>query len=320
MSALAATADPQEIGARVLEQATTWLPVPAWSVWSADLSGQMTLLATRGPAEDDGAAARAVADWVLQKGTTFTSANLARDRRMATAGAGAALAFPLVCREQPVGVLVATDPVASAKVPRLSDALQRGLGGLLDAVAGALDKALLLAKAEALSVTDDLTLLYNSRYLNQVLRRETKRAARNGRPLSVLFIDLDGFKSINDTYGHLSGSRALVEAGSVIRSSARETDIAARFGGDEFALILPDTGAPGALAVAERVRERLAAHTFLAGDGLSLRLTGSVGVATLPDAADSADELVEAADAAMYHVKDRGKNGTYAAPRRSLQS
>jgi two-component system, cell cycle response regulator len=191
---------------------------------------------------------------------------------------------------------------------------------LLDAVAGALDKALLLAKAEALSVTDDLTLLYNSRYLNQVLRRETKRAARNGRPLSVLFVDLDGFKSINDTYGHLSGSRALVEAGSVIRLSARETDVAARFGGDEFALILPDTGAPGALAVAERVRERIAAHQFLAGDGLSLSLTASVGVATLPDAADSADELVEAADAAMYHVKDRGKNGTYAAPRRSPQS
>ena len=320
VSALAATADPPAIGARALEQAATWLPVPAWSIWSADLSGQLTLLATTGPAEDDGAAARAIAEWVLHKGMAFASADLGHDRRFAGGGAGCAIAFPLTCRDQPVGVLVATDPVACVKVPRLSDPLRAGLNGLLAAVAGALDKALLLAKAEALSVTDDLTLLYNSRYLNQVLRRETKRAARNGRSLSVLFIDLDGFKSINDTYGHLSGSRALVEAGSVIRSSARETDIAARFGGDEFALILPDTGVPGALAVAERVRERIAAHPFLAGDGLSLRLTASVGVATLPDAADSADELVEAADAAMYYVKDRGKNGTYAAPRRSLQS
>jgi diguanylate cyclase (GGDEF)-like protein len=320
VAAVAATADPADIGVRTLEHAATWLPAKAWSIWSADLSGQVVLLATRGPAEDDGAAAKAIAQHVLQIGADFASADLSRDRRLSTPGSGSALAFLLSCREQNVGVLVATDPIASARVPRLSGALQSGLRGVLQAVAGSLDKALLLAKAEALSVTDDLTLLYNSRYLNQVLRRETKRAVRNGRPLSVLFIDLDGFKSINDTYGHLSGSRALVEAGGVIRGSARETDIAARFGGDEFALILPDTGAPGALAVAERVRERIAAHPFLAGDGLSLSLTASVGVATLPDAADSADELVEAADAAMYHVKDRGKNGTYAAPRRSLQS
>ncbi|HKT78598.1 MAG TPA: GGDEF domain-containing protein, partial [Vicinamibacterales bacterium] len=151
--------------------------------------------------------------------------------------------------------------------------------------------------------------LYNSRYLNQVLRRETKRASRSGRPLSLLFLDLDGFKSVNDRYGHLCGSRALVEAAAVIRGSARETDVVARFGGDEFALVLPDTGGEGAFAVGERIRERVAAHQFLAGDGLDIHLTVSVGVATLPDAAISSDDLVRAADAAMYQVKDRGKNG-----------
>ena len=134
---------------------------------------------------------------------------------------------------------------------------------LLEPVAGALDNALQLKRAEALSVTDDLTHLYNSRYLNQVLRRETKRASRSGRPLSLLFIDLDGFKSINDRHGHLCGSRALVEAAAVIRGSARETDVVARFGGDEFAMVLPDTGGEGAFAVGERVRERIAAHHFL---------------------------------------------------------
>jgi len=150
-------------------------------------------------------------------------------------------------------------------------------------------------------------------YLNAVLRRETKRASRSGRPLSLLFIDLDGFKSINDTHGHLFGSRALVEAAHVIKGSARETDVVARFGGDEFALILPDTGGEGAFAVGERIRDRIAAHSFLAGDGLDIHLTASIGVATLPDVAASADELMHAADKAMYQVKDAGKNGIQAA-------
>ena len=140
-----------------------------------------------------------------------------------------------------------------------------------------------------------------------MLRRETKRASRSGRPLSLLFIDLDGFKAVNDTHGHLCGSRALVEAAAVIRGSARETDVVARFGGDEFALVLPDTGGEGAFAVGERIRERIAAHTFLAADGLDIHLTASVGVATLPDVAASAEELVQAADAAMYRVKDAAR-------------
>jgi diguanylate cyclase (GGDEF)-like protein len=156
--------------------------------------------------------------------------------------------------------------------------------------------------------------LYNSRYLNQVLRRESKRASRSGRPLSLLFLDLDGFKSVNDRHGHLCGSRALIEAASVIRSCARETDTPARFGGDEFALVLPDTGSDGAVAVAERVRERISAYSFLrASDGLDIRLTASVGVATLPDVAASAEELIKAADTAMYRVKEQGKNGVFLA-------
>ena len=127
--------------------------------------------------------------------------------------------------------------------------------------------------------------------------------------MSLLFLDLDGFKTVNDAHGHLAGSRALVEAAAVIRGSARETDVVARFGGDEFSIILPDTGAEGAVAVGERVRDRIEAHPFLAGDGLSLRLTASVGIATLPDVATSAEELVRAADMAMYQVKNSGKNG-----------
>jgi diguanylate cyclase (GGDEF)-like protein len=241
------------------------------------------------------------------------AADLAHDPRITDPAVGAVMSFLLSCRGRRIGALVALDRQPSEREPRLSAGMLRAVRLLLEPAAVALDNALLLKRAEALSVTDDLTHLYNSRYLNLVLRRETKRASRSGRPLSLLFIDLDGFKAVNDTHGHLFGSRALVEAAAVIRSSARETDVVARFGGDEFALVLPDTGGEGAYAVGERIRERIAAHKFLADDGLDMHLTASVGVATLPDVAASAEELVQAADKAMYQVKETGKNGIVAA-------
>ena len=136
---------------------------------------------------------------------------------------------------------------------------------------------------------------------------------RSGKPLSVLFIDMDGFKNVNTNHGHLAGSKALVEVAAVIRGCARETDVVARFGGDEFSLILPETGAEGAVAVAERIRDRLRAFLFLKEEGVSLHLTASIGVATLPDVSGSAEELLKAADRAMYKVKNSGKNGIHIA-------
>jgi len=307
------TLEPAKIAELLVDRASAWVPAPCWAVVSSDQSGQLSVLADRGLESEMGSALFGIAAWVMERGEEFTSADLARDTRISDQSAAAVVAFPLSSRGRRVGALIGLDKAPSSKEPKLGTALLEALHILLEPAAVALDNALLLKRTEALSVTDDLTRLYNSRYLNAVLRRETKRASRSGRPLSLLFIDLDGFKSVNDSHGHLCGSRALVEAAAVIRGSARETDVVARFGGDEFALILPDTGGEGAFAVGERIRERIAAHRFLMREGLSLHLTASVGVATLPDVAASADELVQAADSAMYQVKDRGKNGIQAA-------
>jgi diguanylate cyclase (GGDEF)-like protein len=309
MRAVNTTLEPAKIAELIVERASTWMPVPCWAVVSAEQSGQLSVLADRGLEADLGTAMYGVAAWVMDRGEVFVTADLGRDGRVPHQSVASVIAFPLVCRGRRVGALIGLDRARSARIPRLAPAILRSVRMLLEPAAVALENALVLKRTEALSVTDDLTRLYNSRFLNLVLRRETKRASRSGSPLSLLFIDLDGFKAVNDKHGHLCGSRALVEAATVIRGSARETDVVARFGGDEFALVLPDTGAEGAYSVGARIRERVAAHHFLANEGLDLRLTVSVGIATLPEAAGSADELMHAADSAMYHVKDRGKNG-----------
>jgi len=305
-----ATLDPRKVAESLLGQVHGWFPASCLAIAVQDGSQRASLIAGRGPCDAYGEGLERVARWITEHNEEFMSASLATDERIADGPAVTVAGFPLRCRARTIGALIVLDPMPSAETPALPTDVMSALRTVLEGPALTLDTTLHLRRAEALSVTDDLTGLYNSRYLNQVLRREAKRTSRSGRPLSLLFLDLDGFKSVNDRHGHLCGSRALVEAAGVIRGCARETDVTARFGGDEFALVLPETGREGAMAVAERVRERVAAHSFLrASDGLDLHLTTSVGVATLPDVAASAEELVKAADTAMYRVKDQGKNG-----------
>ena len=307
-----ATVDPRKVAGWLVHRARTWIPCPCWVVVARDMKGDLTVIADEGLTSDMMPSLWVAAQWVMRHGSELLSGDLAKDSGKQGA-TGSAIAFPLVCRNRPIGVLAGLDPLPSAALPALSASLSLAFRSILEPPAIALDNALALQRLEAVSVTDDLTGLHNSRFLNLVLRREAKRASRSGRPLSLLFLDLDGFKQVNDTYGHLAGSKALVEASAIIRGSARETDIAARFGGDEFSVVLPDTGREGALSVAERIRDRIGACVFLASDGLSVHLTASIGVATLPDVAGSAEELIRAADVAMYRVKDAGKDGIHIA-------
>ena len=216
------------------------------------------------------------------------------------------VAVPLVCGERILGVL------EGIREGEESHAFKKSEVALLDAlslpVASALANAVRIAEAERLSQTDDLTKLHNARYLRQFLLNEIRRARRYGNSVAALFLDLDDFKSINDVHGHLVGSHVLMEMAAVILSSVRDTDAVARYGGDEFVIVLPDTDTELAAFVAERIREKIKRFEFTGGRRLKLSLTASFGVAAFPRHASSPQQLIACADTAMYEAKAANKN------------
>lgn len=172
------------------------------------------------------------------------------------------------------------------------------LGGAL------LDNSRLFMQVQQLAISDPLTGLANYRHLIDVLESEIERSGRTGREFSVLLLDLDGLKSVNDRFGHLVGSRALRRLADVLRVHSRAVDTPARYGGDEFALVMPETGALAARRVAGRIRARLASQTE------APQITVSVGVAVYPANGHTAERLLMAADEALYAMKQEARTGS----------
>ena len=175
------------------------------------------------------------------------------------------------------------------------------------------ENAIKYQDAQRLIFVDDLTGLFNTRYLDMVLQNELSRARRFKKHLSLLFIDIDFFKLVNDNHGHLVGSWVIIEASRIFKSCLRDIDITVRYGGDEFIIILAETDRQGAQVVGERIRKELENHVFRPKDKLELKLTCCVGIATYPEDATDKEELIHLADKAMYRGKETTRNVVYSA-------
>jgi len=208
--------------------------------------------------------------------------------------------FPLCNEERGQGALVLFNPSGADLSP---DIYIPNLEFLYRQLCLGFDNALRYEGARDMMFTDDLTGLYNYRFLQSSLDQEVRRCERYGAKFSVVFIDLDHFKEINDTFGHLVGSGALSQIGELLKGCVREVDLLFRYGGDEFSALLLDTDAAGARIVCERVRRTLEQHEFRHSRDISFRLTATIGFATYPDDAKTKEQLMDMADQAMYRGK-----------------
>ena len=227
------------------------------------------------------------------------------DMRLLEKGIRSYVVVPLNARGRSIGALALGSRLERA----YDDTALVQLQTLAETIALSLENARLIQKTRELSITDDVTPLYNYRFFHQIIDRELKLVDRYKSVLSLVFLDLDNFKPINDKHGHLRGSRVLREVGFLLRAAVRETDYPVRYGGDEFVVVLPQTDGPTATTVAEKLRELIAGHTYLQEEGINARIGCSIGVATYPTDATSKEMLVKRADERMYHDKDVRKSG-----------
>jgi diguanylate cyclase (GGDEF)-like protein len=207
--------------------------------------------------------------------------------------------LPLIVKGQSIGLVEVMSRTRVGLTPERLELART----MANEAAMALENARLYEEARALADRDPLTGFYNHRYLHQRFGEEVARAKRARRPLSVLMLDLDRFKLVNDSFGHLYGDQVLAWTAEIIRSTLRTSDVAARYGGDEFAVLLPETSAEDAMLAADRIRAAFGSAAHVGQGGQRVDVSLSIGVATFPRDGRTATELIASADAALYRDK-----------------
>jgi diguanylate cyclase (GGDEF)-like protein len=248
-----------------------------------------------------------IAGWVAKHGEAVISNDVDHDPRFAKRidevtnwQTRSVIAVPLRSRLRVLGVI----QLVNVDRAQFNDQEIFFLHALCDYAAIAIENARWVEKIQELTITDDCTGLYNARHLYKTLETEVYRSSRFGYEFSLLFIDLDHFKQVNDTHGHLVGSKLLAEIGYLVKAQLRLIDFAFRYGGDEFVVLLPQTGKDQALVVAKRLRDAMRASSFCRDEGLNLNIRASIGLATYPHDARDAHDIIRQADEMMYLVKN----------------
>jgi diguanylate cyclase (GGDEF)-like protein len=254
---------------------------------------------------------RGITSWVAQSGEACLVRDVSREPRYLAADPNTRceVAVPLTIKEQVIGVL----NVEENEVGKLSEGDLKLLSTLAPQIAVAVENARLYEEKEKQAITDEKTGLFNFRHFQGVLREEFQRARRYRHPLSLLMLDVDHFKNYNDHWGHPRGDEVLKALAQILRESIRDVDVAVRYGGEEFMVVLPETQKPEAVAMAERIRCAVREHDFpFAKDQPNGRITVSIGVATFPDDAQGTEAVVDRVDQAMYRAKARGRDNVQA--------